>query len=353
MSTIVDIYFPERVIDDEFFEALDNRFGEIGFQVGKSSGYRNSMALVHSKNSDLVKIDHWPPTDSIPKKSEQLSAEYSPGAGQHFSFFISIFYTENCYLNRIIITSSYPPNASGSYSLIEIEMLCRLQHVSVLLFNELKAIEMNCRSKYGEDYIFNINDTEEKLSDFSKWELDEAGGVDLEFTNWCVNPDVVLGKSTIEESCTPYSTEKSWKAKVPINFDKASQVFYLRYVDEKGMHKKALLRYCLTAMSGARLYSKSKSDELFYNPTKEEFEKFQSLSWKAASMEDIQKILGDPDFTLPPILYDDKYKAENYYDVTKQNVYTNISETSVVIFQEYENHMILVLYAGKEKEGLN
>jgi hypothetical protein len=354
MSTTVDIYYPDRVTDDEFFKTLDDCFIKIGFQVGKSFAYHNTMALVHIKKSesvknDLIKIDHWPPTGSIPQESEHLSAEYSPGGGEGFSFDISIFYADNGSSNRTVITSSYPPTSSGVYDLLEVELITRLQHVSVLIYDTLNAGEMNCHIKHGKGPVFYVNPTEENLCDFSTWKIREAYHDSLEFANWAENPGMIIEWDGIDGLCTPYSTKRKWKPEVPISFDCSTEDFYLRYVDDKGNHRMALLRYSITSMGGAAPYTKSQRDDLFYAPARDELDKFQAMTWKATCMEDIENMLGKPDMILPAILYDDGFKAEEYYDVTKQFVYTNISKTSVVIFQEYENHLILVLYAGKEK----
>ena len=72
------------------------------------------------------------------------------------------------------------------------------------------------------------------------------------------------------------------------------------------------------------------------------------MAWKAMTIEEIRRILGKPNIDLGSVSYGNNHK-EVMRDILHIVCYTQVSDSVVVIFKEYEDGIVVVNYAGKWK----
>ncbi|NIU88136.1 MAG: hypothetical protein GWN56_12970 [Nitrosopumilaceae archaeon] len=177
-----------------------------------------------------------------------------------------------------------------------------------------------------------------------------------DFIYWAEDPAEKLTKEKIYKEFYDYDIDKDWKPKLPLTYDPDIGEFFLTYTDPDGeTPKRALLNTSLT--SGACKFSDYENDTKFGSPTEAEIQKYRSIAWSTPTIQGVIDTLGEPDIRLGTVLYDPDEKSfsstSHIRDIIDQICYTQLSDNVVVIFREYEDGLVVVNYAGKEKEGLH
>src|SRR6266404_1479434 len=130
---------------------------------------------------------------------------------------------------------------------------------------------------------------------------------------------------------------------IPIEYDSEFNEYCLIAQDSR----KTILYYC--PICGGHL-PKTERTSLFTTPSTEEIIEINERLKSVTTMDDVVRILGEPDERYGPIINDpEKKRVYGMKDVRQGLRYTSLAKTLVLTVQENEDGRIHVIFEGKPK----
>lgn len=345
MANHIDFKIEKRKIDKSFYDDITVVFSKYGFQEANSIGKGDdlNLYLYEYKSENTPKKISWPPDGVLMQKGNFFHVSFLlSGKDDDYGILLRLHFSDTMTLNSFGLSSSIHVFTKGPYDEIDRDLYTRLAELSHELHKKLNSSYTEGQDDHNDFPWLKINDEEIEifidLYSYSQRNLHN-------FRTWLKNPDIKIDPNRANN----YPQANDIKSNLPIQFDSKHKEYHLLFT-ENGVSKIALLRYELTY--GGGVFPKSTRDNLFFRPTEEEIERFQKIAWRSFDIKEVHAVLGDPDIILPPVTYIQEYSTDPK-NITAQSCYTQLSPNAVVIFRQYEDGLIIVQYAGKEKVGLH